>query len=96
MGLLGIAYALSRTLGKWSGAYLGGVLSQAPTVTKKWLGLAMLPQAGVGIGLALAASKYFPHYQQVLLSVVISSTIFFEFLGPILARLSLRKAKQMA
>ena len=57
------------------------------------MGLALLPQAGVAIGLVLLASKQFPEYRQVLLSVVISSTIFYEIIGPVLTRLALQKAR---
>ena len=55
------------------------------------MGVALLPQAGVAIGMALVASNYFPEYRQILLSVVISSTIFFEIFGPIFTRLALKK-----
>jgi Kef-type K+ transport system membrane component KefB len=93
IGLLGLVYVLARTTGKWLGAYIGAVISQAPSVTKRWLGIALLPQAGVGIGLALAASKYFPEYQHTLLTVIVSTTIFFELVGPILTKLSLSRAR---
>ena len=53
----------------------------------------MLPQAGIADGMALVASNKFPDYQQLLLSVVISTTIFFEILGPIVTRYALKQAQ---
>ncbi|MDM7861257.1 cation:proton antiporter [Alteromonas sp. ASW11-36] len=93
VGLLGLVYILARTAGKWLGAYVGAVISQAPLVTRHWLGIALLPQAGVGIGLALAASKYFPEHQHTLLTIIVSTTVFFELAGPILTKLSLSRAR---
>jgi len=51
-----------------------------------------LPQAGVAIGMALVASNHFPEYSQLLLTVVISSTVFFEIVGPVFTRLALERA----
>jgi hypothetical protein len=42
--------------------------------------------------MALVASNQFPEYRQVLLSIVISSTIFFEIVGPVFTRLALQRA----
>jgi hypothetical protein len=53
----------------------------------------LLPQAGIAVGMALVASNKFPDYQQFLLSVVISTTIFFEILGPIVTRYALKQAQ---
>jgi hypothetical protein len=57
------------------------------------MGLALLPQAGAAIGMALVAANRFPEYRQVLLPVVISSTICFELVGPVLTRLALLRAR---
>jgi len=71
---------------------LGSSLGKASTTTRKWMSIALLPQAGVAIGMALVASKHFPEYGQTLLSVTISTTIFFEIVGPIFTRLALKRA----
>jgi Kef-type K+ transport system membrane component KefB len=92
IGLFGLAYILSRIIGKLVGARVGSYFSEADRATKNWMGLALLPQAGVAIGMALVASDIFPEHKQTLLSVVISSTIFFEIIGPIFARLAIKKA----
>lgn len=92
MGIIGSAYVFMRTLGKWGGAWLGCLISGTSVVTRRWLGLAMLPQAGVPIGLALVASASFPEHRQTLLSVVIASTVLFDLTGPILTRLAVIRA----
>jgi Kef-type K+ transport system membrane component KefB len=92
VGLVGAVYILCRIVGKLLGARIGSQCSRADQQTKNWMGVALLPQAGVAIGMALVASNYFPEYRQTLLSVVIGSTIFFEIIGPVFTRLALRQA----
>ena len=92
IGIMGIAYILLRTTGKILGARIGSELCNASNTTKKWMGLALLPQAGVAIGMALVAANHFPEYRQILLSTVIATTIFFEIIGPIFTRIALEKA----
>jgi len=95
IGLIGVMYILCRATGKILGARIGSQCSRADQVTKSWMGVALLPQAGVAIGMALVASNHFPEYSQVLLSVVISSTVFFEIIGPVFTRLALQRAHKM-
>lgn len=92
IALILAVYIISRIAGKLIGARIGAQFSRTDQKTKKWMGIALLPQAGVAIGMALVASNYFPEYRQILLSVVISSTIFFEIIGPVFTRLALKKA----
>ncbi len=93
VGLIGVGYILYRAIGKYLGARLGSHCSKANKVTKQWMGIALLPQAGVAIGMALVASEQFPEYSQTLLSVVISSTIFFEIIGPVFTRMAIQRAQ---
>jgi Kef-type K+ transport system membrane component KefB len=93
LGSIGLAYILARIAGKISGAWLGAVMSKADPCTRKWMGLALLPQAGVAIGMALVASNYFPQYQQIVLSITISSTVFFEIIGPVFTRIALKRSE---
>ena len=92
LSAVGIVYILCRVVGKVLGARIGSQYSSADQHTKNWMGVALLPQAGVAIGMALVASNYFPEYRQTLLSVVIASIIFFEIIGPAFTRLALIKA----
>jgi hypothetical protein len=69
-------------------------ISAALAATKKWMPLALFPQAGVAIGMALVASTHFPEYRQILLPVIISTTVVFEIIGPIFTRLALKRASK--
>jgi Kef-type K+ transport system membrane component KefB len=92
IGLIGTVYVVCRIAGKVLGAGLGGRCSRARRATCRWIGVAMLPQAGAAMGMALVATSLLPEYRQVVLSVVISTTVFFELIGPTFTRLALRRA----
>jgi len=92
IGAIGIMYIISRTIGKIFGAWVGAKFARADKVTRRWIGIAMLTQAGVPVGMAMVASNMFPEYRQILLTVIISSTVIFEISGPVLARTAIRVA----
>ena len=91
LGLVGIVYLISRVVGKLIGARLGAQISTAGKEVEQWMGLALLPQAGVAIGMALITANEFPEQRQFILSIVISSTVFFELVGPIFTRMALNR-----
>ncbi len=92
VGLTGIGYLIARASGKLLGAWLGATIAGSEQGIKKWMGMAMMSQAGVAIGMALLAANEFPEYRQTILAIVISSTVFFELLGPILLKVALKRA----
>jgi Kef-type K+ transport system membrane component KefB len=94
VGLFGVVYIVCRTFGKYVGAGLGAALARADHDTKRWMGLALLPQAGVAIGMALVASSHLPEHRQTLLSIVIGSTVFFEIIGPVFTRLAIKRTEK--
>lgn len=89
VGFIGLVYVLIRILGKLLGAWLGSTLGNADPPTRRWMGVSLLPQAGAAMGMALVATQQFPDYAQVLLTIVIGSTVLFEIIGPIFTRLAL-------
>ena len=88
-GSIGAAYIGLRILGKIIGARAGTAIASTDTATGRWMGLALLPQAGVAVGMALVAATAFPEYRDVLLPIVIGATVVFEILGPVGTRLAL-------
>jgi Kef-type K+ transport system membrane component KefB len=92
-GLLGVVYIVSRVIGKFVGTAAGARISHADTLTTRWMGLALLPQAGIAVGMALVASSAFPEYRSVLLPIVIGATVIFEILGPFGTRFALTATK---
>jgi Kef-type K+ transport system membrane component KefB len=86
IGLIGTAYVILRILGRLLGSRLGGRLAKAEPLFSWWMGLALLPQAGVAMGMALVVNERFPEQGKVILPVVIGATVLFELLGPVLTR----------
>lgn len=95
IGLAGTLYILLRVGGKIGGAYLGALLGKAPVPVRRWLGPALVPQAGVAIGLSLVATRILPEYGDTIRAVVLSATILYEIVGPVLAKLALTKAGEI-
>jgi Kef-type K+ transport system membrane component KefB len=92
VGLIGIAYIALRIAGRVIGVWLGCRACDASKQVRRWMGLALLPQAGVAMGMALVASQRLPDIADQLLTIVIGATIFFELVGPVFTRLALRHA----
>ncbi|MBT8458353.1 MAG: cation:proton antiporter [Boseongicola sp.] len=83
IGMLGIAYLVLRSFARFAGGWVGAVLGGAPIAERPWFGAALLPQAGVAIGMALVASRQFPDWSEAIMTLTIGTTIAFEILGPI-------------
>jgi Kef-type K+ transport system membrane component KefB len=94
IGVIGGVYILCRALGKYVGAWIGGYLSKSGQDNQLWMGVALLPQAGVAIGMALVASNQFPEYRQIMLPIVIASTVVFEIIGPVFTRLAIQRSSK--
>jgi hypothetical protein len=75
-----------------TGAYLGGLAAGAEPRIRRWMGLAIMPQAGVALGMALVAGNAFPELRDTILPLVIGSTVVFELAGPALTRLAIVRA----
>lgn len=88
-GLIGAVYIVCRVGGRFLGAWVGGVLSHAPATHRRWMGMALLPQAGVALGMALVATQRFPQFSETIFPVVIAATVLFEVIGPVLTRRAL-------
>ncbi len=86
-GLIGVVYFLVRILGKYAGAWLGAVIGKASLPIRRYMGLALIPQAGVSIGLAVLGQRILPAESGVLLStIILSSGVLYEMIGPACAK----------
>jgi len=94
IGLIGLVYILCRVIGKLAGCYLGASAVHAPDNIKHWMGMALSPQAGVAMGMALIAAERFPAHSELILSVVIGTTVIFELLGPLASRWAVVRASK--
>ncbi|MCL7931291.1 cation:proton antiporter [Halomonas llamarensis] len=86
LGLVG-AYIVLRSIGRYIGGYLGvlAMRQREPRLTTN-IGLGLLPQAGVAMGMALLAAERFPEQGQLIVATVVTSTIIFELFGPLLVK----------
>jgi len=92
IGWIGAVYIALRAAGLVLGAYVGGRAGGAEARVRRWMGLAIMPQAGVALGMALVAGNAFPDLRDTVLPLVIGSTVVFELAGPALTRLAILRA----
>ncbi|MCF8094915.1 MAG: cation:proton antiporter [Desulfobacteraceae bacterium] len=86
LGLLA-AYIVLRVAGRYIGGYLGVLcLKRRSKGLPRHLGLSLMPQAGVAMGMALLAAERFPEEGNLIVAAVVTSTIVFELFGPVLVK----------
>ena len=95
VGMYGIIYIVLRVMGKYVGTYFGSSIVKADKNVKKYLGLALVPQAGVAIGLSQMALKELPQFGKELQAIILSATLVYELTGPIITKIALKKAKEI-
>lgn len=97
VGLIGVIYFLVRMVGKYAGAYLGCKMVKTDNKTAVNLGFALVPQAGVAIGLAVLGQRMLIAAGQndlanEFFAIIICSSVLYEMVGPGLAKLALIKS----
>jgi Kef-type K+ transport system membrane component KefB len=102
LGVLGAVYIAARSAGKVSGAWISAVLTGAEPKIRKYLGMGILSQAGVAIGLALVVKQEFTplgawgaELGALIITTITATSIIFEIVGPILCKLGLHKAGEI-
>lgn len=92
MGVLGILYIVGRAAGKVTGARIAGSRLGLPITVQKFLGLGLLAQAGLAVGLTLAVNARYPEFAPTVSTVVLASVAVFEMIGPASVRFALVRA----
>lgn len=88
--IVGIVYFCVRIIGKYAGAFLGCLLTKKTHDVRNYLGLALIPQAGVAIGLAMLGERTLGgQIGEALLTVILASSVLYELIGPACAKASL-------
>ena len=88
--VIGILYFVIRIIGKYLGAFLGCMWTKKEKKTRNYLGLALIPQAGVAIGLAALGARELGGEQGIALeTIILASSVLYELVGPACAKLSL-------
>lgn len=95
IGLLGLAFVLSRMFGKVIGSTMGAYVAKSDPVVKKYLGWALLPQGGISIGLSMVVKDQLPALSDGIVTLILFSVLVFEIAGPILAKVAITKAGEV-
>ena len=90
--LIGIVYILSRSAGKYIGSYISCSATHCDSTVKKYLGITLLPQAGVALGMCVTASKLGTTDGVLIRNIVLFSVLVYELVGPLLTKWALTKA----
>ena len=91
---VGVLYFIVRIVGKYLGAYLGCLVTKKDSKVRNYLGLALIPQAGVAIGLAaLGARTLGGEIGNALQTIILASSVLYELIGPGCAKLALYLSK---
>lgn len=94
LALVGVLYFAVRILGKYAGSFLGCLLIKKKKEVRNYLGLALIPQAGVAIGLAAMGARVLGgEMGSALETIILASSVLYELIGPACAKLSLYLSK---
>ncbi len=89
---IGIAYIISRSAGKIFGATASARLVKCEESICKYLGITLLPQAGVALGMSVTVAAQFGAEGSMIRNIVLFSVLIYELAGPILTKWALTKA----
>ncbi len=90
--IVGIVYIISRSIGKCSGAFLSAKAVKCDKNIVKYLGITLLPQAGVALGMATTASDKLGEQGHIIASITLFAVLVYELIGPLLTKIALTKA----
>ena len=101
--IIAAIYIVFRVLGKYVGAFSGTAITKCEPQVKKYLGLTLIPQAGVAIGLATSASTLFRSNENeniqalgsLIIAIILTSTLIYELIGPLISKYALTKAGEI-
>lgn len=98
--IIAAVYIVMRCVGKWLGSYASSKATNADENVQKYLGFTLFPQAGVAIGLATTANQTFEtlgfkEEASMILAIILTATIVYELLGPVITKIALKKAGEI-
>lgn len=89
--IAGIVYIISRSIGKYSGAFISAKMTKCDSNITKYLGITLLPQAGVALGMAIKAIELGPD-GAIVRNITLFAVLVYEIVGPFLTKIALTKA----
>jgi len=96
MGVLGVTYILGRIIGKFAGAGYAARRLGLDGPVRRYLGFAILAQAGLAVGLSLVVNSRYQEFAPVVSTIVLASVAVFEMIGPLSTRFALVRAGEVA
>ena len=98
--IIALVYIVARSLGKYLGAFSSSKITKSEPTVQKYLGFTLFPQAGVAIGLATTASQTlakagYEKESSIILAVILTATIVYELVGPLITKIALYKAGEI-
>ena len=88
--IVGVIYILSRSLGKYFGAFASAKMMHVDPLISKYLGITLLPQAGVALGMCVTAAELGPE-GALIRNITLFAVLIYELVGPMLTKMSLMK-----
>ncbi|MBE1284669.1 MAG: cation:proton antiporter [Rhodobacteraceae bacterium] len=94
LGLVGVTFIALRSVSRLIGGWLGAVLAGVPRSERAYYGPALLPQAGVAIGMSLVAGEALPSHAELITAMTIGATVIFELVGPLCTSWAIRQTRK--
>jgi len=89
---IGVAYILSRSAGKIFGASVSAKFMKCQESIQKYLGITLLPQAGVALGMSVTVAAEFGAEGALVRNIVLFAVLIYELVGPIMTKMALTAA----
>ena len=89
---IGLAYIVTRSLGKYLGAYISAKAVHCEPLIQRYLGITLLPQAGVALGMSVTVAQTLGAEGQMVRNIVLFGVLIYELVGPTLTRIALTKS----
>ncbi len=90
--LIGVVYIIFRSLGKYSGTFISAKMTKCSPEICKYLGITLLPQAGVALGMCTIAAAEFGEAGVLIRNITLFAVLVYELVGPLLTRMALQAA----
>ena len=89
---IGLAYIITRSLGKYLGAFISAKAVHCEPLIQHYLGITLLPQAGVALGMSVTVAQTLGAEGQMVRNIVLFGVLIYELVGPTLTRIALTKS----
>lgn len=94
--LVGVVYIIFRSAGKMLGASFSSKLMKCEPTVQKYLGITLLPQAGVALGMSIQVAAELGQEGAIIRSIILFSVLIYELVGPLLTKIALTKAGEIS